>query len=80
MKNKLGMAGAMLVGFILPATAQVPPPGWYIVQDMKTKHCQIVDQKPMTKETTIVGENGVVYQTRVEAENAMKTVKVCTTD
>jgi hypothetical protein len=29
---------------------------------------------------TVVGGDGVVYHTRVEAENAMKTVKVCTSD
>ena len=47
---------------------------------MKTKKCTIMDKKPATTEYTTVDNDGVVYKTRVEAENAMKSVKVCTTD
>ena len=52
---------------------------YYIVQDVKTKKCTIVDKKPVATEATIVGPDGVVYKTRTEAETALKTVKVCTT-
>ena len=52
---------------------------FYIVQDVKTKKCTIVDKKPVASEATVVGPDGVVYKTHTEAENAMKTVKVCTT-
>ena len=51
---------------------------FYIVQDTSTKKCTIVDKKPTTTTTTVVGDG--VYKTRVEAESAMKTVKVCTTN
>ena len=47
---------------------------------MKTKKCTILDKKPMATEYTVVGDDGVTYKTRTEAETAMKTVKVCTTD
>ena len=50
------------------------------MQDVKTKKCTIVNKKPMATEYTIVGGDGVVYKTQVEAEGAMKTVKVCHTD
>lgn len=73
MNTKLLLSSALAVSFALPALAQAD---WYIVQG-QDKHCQIVDQRPMTKETTIVGPDGVTYKTRVEAETAMKTVKVC---
>ena len=50
---------------------------FYVVQDVKTKKCTVVDKKPVTTETmTIVGD-GTVYKTRTEAESAIKTVKVC---
>ena len=53
---------------------------FYVVQDVKTKKCTIVDKKPATTtETTIVGD-GKVYKTRTEAETGMKSVKVCTTN
>jgi hypothetical protein len=51
-----------------------------VVQDVKTKKCTIIDQKPAATEYTVVGDEGTVYKTRVEAENVMKTVKVCTTE
>jgi len=69
------IAIALLGAFITPALALDE---FYVVQDVKTKKCTIVDKKPTTTETTVVG-NGV-YKTRVEAETGMKTVKVCTTN
>ena len=64
---------------ILPSAAAFAQDAFYIVQDVKTKKCAIVDKKPTTAEHTLVGPNGTVYKTRTEAETAMKTVKVCTT-
>ena len=53
---------------------------FYVVQDVKTKKCTIVDKKPATTtETTIVGD-GKVYKTRTEAETGMKSIKVCTSN
>jgi len=68
-------ATMLLVSFVTPALAADE---FYIVQDVKTKKCTIVDKRPTTTETTVVG-NGV-FKTRVEAETGMKTVKVCTTN
>ena len=70
MRIKLLVAAAGVVAFVTPALAD-----FYIVQDSGTKHCSIVQQKPTTKTTTVVGDK--VYTTRTEAEGAMKTVKVC---
>jgi hypothetical protein len=70
--------GAALMLPTLGALAQTPT-SYYIVQDVKTKKCTIVDKKPVATEATIVGPDGVVYKTRAEAETGMKTVKVCTT-
>ena len=78
MKLNLALAGALIVGIALPAAAQTTE--YYIVQDSSTKHCTIVDQRPVGPPMTIVGPDGVVYHSRGEAETAMKTVKVCTRD
>ena len=52
---------------------------FYVVQDVKTKKCTIVDKKPTTTtEVTVVGDG--VYKTRTEAETGMKSVKVCTSN
>jgi hypothetical protein len=75
MKLKLALAGVLLAGFILPAAAQGL--SFYVVQDPSTKHCQVVDVKPTTTETTTIGGDGQVYKTRTEAEGAMGTATVC---
>jgi hypothetical protein len=81
MKFKIALAGALVAGFVLPAAAQTTTTTtYYVAQDVKTKKCAIVDTKPEATETTIVGGDGVVYKTRTEAEDALKTVKVCTTE
>jgi uncharacterized protein (DUF2345 family) len=79
MSLKFALAGVLVAGFVVPAVAQTATSYW-VVQDMKTKKCTIVDKKPMAAtEYTVVGDDGTVYKTRTEAETAMKTVKVCTT-
>lgn len=77
--GSLVAAGALVAAFAVPALAQT---SYYIVQDVKTKHCKIVDAapSPTEHEWTSVGPNGVVYHTRTEAETAMQTVKVCSSD
>ena len=70
---------AVAAALLLPSMAAFAQDAYYVVQDVKTKKCTIVDKKPVATEATIVGPDGVVYKTRTEAETAMKTVKVCTT-
>ena len=72
---------AVIAALMLPALSALAQgaTSYYIVQDVKTKKCTIVDKKPVASEATVVGPDGVVYKTRTEAENAMKTVTVCAT-
>jgi hypothetical protein len=74
MKKILG--AALIVAFVTPALAADE---FWVVQDVKTKKCTIVDKKPMTTETIVVGD-GKVFKTRTEAETGMKSVKICTTN
>jgi len=72
------LATAVLATFASYALAQTTTE-YYVVQDVKTKKCTIVDKKPTTTtEVTVVGDG--VYKTRTEAETGMKTVKVCSTN
>ena len=77
MNAKTIVAAALLAAFVTPAFAADE---FYVVQDVKTKKCTIVDQKPVDTTTTVVSPSGTVYKTRSEAEAGMKTVKVCTSD
>ncbi|HVH80587.1 MAG TPA: hypothetical protein VM782_14425 [Stellaceae bacterium] len=72
MKIQILLAGAALVAMSLPAMAEE----WYVVSGPE-HHCQVVSQRPATKEITVVSPDGVTYKTRTEAMDAMKTVKVC---
>jgi hypothetical protein len=59
---------------IIPTAAQTSTE-YYVVQDVKTKKCTIVEKKPTTTtEVTILGN---MFKTRNEAESGMKTEKVC---
>lgn len=76
---KLFATAAIAMSFATGALAQATvQTEYFVVQDSSTKKCTIVDKKPTTTTTTVVGDG--VYKTRTEAETAMKTVKVCTTN
>ena len=71
------IAGALSLGMTVSAFAQTTTSTeFYVVQDMATKKCTIVDKKPTTTTSVSVG-NGV-FKTRTEAETGMKSIKVCT--
>ena len=74
MKIKLVAAAALVASFAAPAFAADE---FYVVQDVKTKKCTIVDKKPAESSIAMVSPSGTVYKTRAEAETGMKTVKVC---
>jgi hypothetical protein len=74
---KTFIAATMIVAFAAPALAADE---FYVVQDVKTKRCSIVDKKPVDTTTTVVSPSGTVYKSRMEAESGMKTVKVCTSN
>jgi hypothetical protein len=71
----------MLLAFgavaVVPAAAQTTT-DYYVVQNVKTKKCTIVEKRPTTTtEITVLGNS---FKTRTEAESGMKTQKVCVTN
>lgn len=74
---KTFIAATLVAAFAGPALAADE---FYVVQDVKTKKCSIVDKKPVDTTTTVVSPSGTVYKSRTEAESGMKTVKVCTSN
>ena len=77
MKLKMMTAALMITAFSLPAFAADE---FYVVQDVKTKKCTVVDKKPTDSSMTVVSPSGTIYKSRTEAESGMKTVKVCTSN
>ena len=72
--KKLILCGA-LAAFAL-STQAAGAAEFYIVRDATTKKCTVVDTKPTTTTTTVVGDG--VFKTKVEAESAIKNTKICT--
>ena len=77
MNLKAVIAASMIAAFVTPALAADE---YYVVQDVKTKKCTVVDNKPTDTTTTVVSPSGTVYKSRSEAETGMKTVKVCSSN
>ena len=71
MKIRTVLAVAVLAGVASPAWAD-----FYIVQDVKTKKCTIVDKAP-TSTTTVTRVGPVAFKTREEATSGMSKEKVC---
>jgi hypothetical protein len=69
MKKTLAVA-VFIAGLAAPAFADE----YYIVQNPTTHTCHIISQKPEPSVGVVVG---TPFGARVEAENHMKTVKVC---
>ena len=65
------VVGLALAAFATPAMAD-----FYVVQDTSTKRCTIVEEKPTTSTTVVVGSG--TFTSRTEAETAMKRTEVCT--
>ena len=73
---KTSLAGLLVAGLATTALAQTTE--FYVLHELATKKCTIVSQKPTRSSITVV--DGRSFKTRVEAETAMKTMKVCTTN
>jgi len=71
MKMKL-LAAAAIVAFSSPAFA-----AFYVVQDNASKACNIVEQAPAGSNMQVLGGSNKSYQTRAEAETAMRAETGC---
>jgi hypothetical protein len=49
----------------------------YIVRDLTTQKCTVVDKLPVTDVKTITLATDAIYNSREDAESAMKAIKVC---
>ena len=65
--------------FLLLAATPAIADTYYIVQDKQTMKCTVVKEKP--KSDTLLGINilGLEFKTQAEADEAVKTTKVCVT-
>jgi hypothetical protein len=51
---------------------------FYIIRDLTTQKCSVVDKRPITNLTTITLADDSIYKSRIDAEAALTKIKVCT--
>ena len=71
MKPKTALAAAIIIASAAPALADE----YYIVRG-PDRHCTITTTKP-TEQTTIAQVGPLAFKTREEAQDRIKTTKVC---
>lgn len=72
MNLKYTLCAIALAAVVTPALAAGE---FYVVQDTSTKKCSIVEVKPTTATSTLVGS--IVYKTQAEAQTGMAAEKIC---
>jgi hypothetical protein len=73
----VGCCIAMIVGPSL-AQSMKPEQAFYVVLNTLTRRCTVVGKPPQTDTPNVTVASDAVYQTRAEAEVAMRTLKPCT--
>jgi hypothetical protein len=73
MMMKYAICGIALATLVTPALAANK---FYVVRDITTKECSIVEQKPTVTSVKLVGMS---HNSQVKAEKAMKVAKICDT-
>lgn len=72
MSMKYVFCAAALAILVTPALAANE---FYVVQNTATKICTVVDQKPTSASSVLVGTT--VYKTQAEAEVGLKADRIC---
>ena len=71
-----------LVGIAFLLISSIPAPvlavEFYIVRDLGTQKCTVVDKRPTTDTRTITLADDTIYKSRADAETGMRGIKVCT--
>jgi hypothetical protein len=73
----VGCSIAMIAGPSL-SQSRMPEQAFYVVLNTLTRRCTVVDKPPQTDTPNVTVASDAVYQTRAEAEVAMRTLKPCT--
>jgi hypothetical protein len=72
-KYFLATAFVSITGSAFPQTTAE----YYLVQDVTSRTCTVVDKKPEPTATNVVQVGPDAFKSRSEAEAAMKTIKAC---
>ena len=71
--------GCCIAAIAAPGFSQTKKPDatFYVLLNTLTKQCAVVDKPPKSDTPNITVASDTVYETRAEAESAIKTLKPC---
>ena len=73
-KAFVGIAFFLISSFAVPVWADE----FYVVRDLTTQKCIVVNKRPNTDTTMITLATDAIYKSRADAETGMKAINVCT--
>jgi hypothetical protein len=71
------MKRALVAIIVLLFSTPIWAAEFYIMRDLTTQKCTVVDKRPVTAVKTITLASDAIYKSRGDAESAMRTIKVC---
>jgi hypothetical protein len=71
------MKRALVTTIVLLFSTPIWAAEFYIVRDLTTQKCTVVDKLPVTAVRTITLASDAIYKTHKDAEDAMRAIKVC---
>jgi hypothetical protein len=72
----VGCCIAMIAGPCL-SQPRKREPAFYVLLNTLTRRCSVADKLPTTDTPTVTVASDAVYETRAEAEAAIRTLKLC---
>jgi hypothetical protein len=75
--ERLAMKRALVAIIVLLFSTPIWAAEFYIMRDLTTQKCTVVDKRPVTAVKTITLASDAIYKTREDAESAMRAIKVC---
>ena len=66
------------IAFLVSSYAAAWAEEFYIVRDLATQKCTVVNKPPVTNTRTITLATDAIFKSRADAEAGIKSIKVCT--
>lgn len=66
------------IAFLVSSYTAVWAEEFYIVRDLATQKCTVVNKRPVTNTRTITLATDTIFKIRADAEAGVKSIKVCT--
>jgi hypothetical protein len=77
LRGRVTMKRTLVAIIVLLFSTPIWAAEFYIMRDLTTQKCSVVDKRPVTALRTITLASDAIYKSRGDAESAMSAIKVC---